>query len=41
MGDPAVFAAVGDHPHVHLTTGGDPITGYLLDGTAVWTAPGP
>ncbi|HEX5596324.1 MAG TPA: GNAT family N-acetyltransferase [Micromonosporaceae bacterium] len=41
-GRAAVLAATSGHPYARLTTGGDgPVTGYLLNGTTIWTGPGP
>ncbi|HEX5540134.1 MAG TPA: GNAT family N-acetyltransferase [Micromonospora sp.] len=41
-GREAVLAATSGHPYARLTTGGDgAVTGYLLNGTTVWTGPGP
>lgn len=41
-GRDAVLAAAGGHPYARMATGGGGrVTGYLLDGTTVWTGPGP
>ena len=40
-GRAAILAATGDHPYARLNTGGDDLSGYLLDGATAWIAPGP